>query len=280
MKTLLRFLVIATLLIASTIIPTPAAASQQPTEQPITPILNETGPCTDELGAANYHVGNSYNSSVAAVTAVKAYIDIFGPSFKTCSTSTGPLTHDGVGAWVGIEPANGAFAGIAQGGLIRCREAGNSDCDGIIRYFIEGNGCGAFNGYRKTFGAASDQPHKFELRKFTNSNGPAFGLWIDDVYKGGISWRHSSISCWAMVATDFRADWAGELWDGGDSLADSSEKLHFTNSLFQRAGSTTWYTPNWSTYDVGCSVQESSDVSIHVCDRTGSSSFDLWSVRR
>lgn len=253
---------------ASTALPPPAEryATQQ------------TGPCTDE-NKNNYHLGMVEDAGVVSFKGVQGYINPLETTFRPCSHGgiVGPATHDGVFAWIGVEPSpnSGNSSGILQLGVGRCKEFNNSFCDGSLHFFLGRSGCG-FGGHITDLGPANYNEHFYRLY---TPNYIDWYAYIDGHLEFTIEDAATSsdrLQCW--IDEDTRIEWAAETWDGGDGLADSTDKLNIQGAAGYWSSSIGWSGFGWNAAS-SCDYSEDSDQLDYKCDIVNNQDLAFWSTR-
>lgn len=259
----------------------PATASTAPAPMRLEAPLAEFGPCEDTVqhsrNGGNYIPGNLYN-----IKAVVATIDPVRLTFGPCSEWPG---NDAAAAWVALEPTRGWGTGysgsaIVQLGIVRCNFVVGAVCDrGDVQYFWAYGGCWGVGPTLRLLPSdppSPRSPHTFQIVHWTNT---ILG-YIDGQQVFGLDENAFEIGCWAPQAW-LRATIAGETLDGGDSLADSTDKLDFKNvRVLYWEPQAYWRLPGWSASDACDKQMPDSNGLDYRCDVTSDDDFVMWSVRK
>jgi hypothetical protein len=246
----------------------------------------QTAQCTDELGA-HYFAGNQEEAGTLMVDKVEARINPLWSTFRPCSLDWG---NDGVGAWVGIEPgAASGKTGVLQLGIIRCNAIFADWCwpndppgAGWVTVFWSAQGC-QWPPTQERLLFMDDGDHKFSVARAWDGSQYRMELRVDDVLLRWLWMTDPKISCW--INGDTRGVWTGEVLDGGDSFADSSDRLNFTYVKYRVLWGTT-VPVQWDPATNCSPLPQNADNNLHGCDRTGIGfgnakvGFDLWSINR
>jgi hypothetical protein len=278
MLVITRLIIIMAFLTVGLIQVGPASAAPIRTESAPQVQLNETGSCTDEIGA-NYHVGDQYDGGSLRMVGVYANINVLNSSFRPCTYAVG---NDGAFAWVGLQPGpnSGHSPMVFQVGLANCNDYifrdNICDSDSISLFIQVGGGCTIQDPQIIDFGTVDDTTHTLSILR---DSGGIYRVYYEGQIIYSISENDSKISCW--IKGDTMAVWSGELWDGGDSLASTGNRLNFTNMLRQTLGYG-WVHPPHTT-GFACPKSDDSDQVNNYCEFTNSGStggMDMWTVAK
>lgn len=220
------------------------------------------------VGLLDYAHNASYD-----VLGAQAAID---PSteMKPCIDSTGTDGAAASSAWVAVQQATIFSSGnrIVQIGVINCEDATaptDSPCRSAtadtLRYFYawgrDSGDCGYGSHAPRPIdlGAATlGVSHSFRVRELSGQ----IKFYIDGVNVKSIT----DTLCWVTDSTDNQVSFAGERWDGADSLGTASTgtqpRTYFNNMLrLDRSGaSETWYTQLVGDGSLGSSGDQASEM--------------------
>lgn len=219
-------------------------------------------PCTNSGSPDGQQAGSGHAGAAAGA---QAKIDFNPPALCTGLTDT----WSGSYTFASVEAGGNA---IIQIGIIKCKPAGQSACDGTYRWawaWGRQDGVGTCHdtatAIARSAGVATTGLHTFTV--FRTATQVVFQV------DGGSSFQTSipiaNVSCW--TGTAMRVD--GETLDKGDQMGGLvGAPQHETLALYEATVGGQWLSPSFSTCDTTFGT-------IYKCARINGQAVDIWTDR-